>query len=270
MAAKPAVMVNSCTGKMGRAVAEAAVKAGLQLVPYTLCGASEAASKQEIDVAGQQLQLVGPDTRDAVIQQVRRLGTGDAGGCGCCTAARLHAPMHARRLPCMHPCRHGACPSSPSLHSAHIACAHTCNARARPQVKQQHPDLIMIDYTLPDVIHDMATLYIKHATPFVMGTTGGDRQRLADEVAAAGLYAVIAPQMGKQVRTERERVSLGLTAGGRFWPPARQRAQRRPKQRMAAKGVQLGRQLGRQALLGTGIRQRACVCAVRRSLRSRR
>jgi 4-hydroxy-tetrahydrodipicolinate reductase len=68
--AKPAVMVNSCTGKMGRAVAEAAVRAGLDLVPFTLCGASEAAAGQAVEVAGKQLQLVGPDTRDNLIQEV--------------------------------------------------------------------------------------------------------------------------------------------------------------------------------------------------------
>jgi 4-hydroxy-tetrahydrodipicolinate reductase len=67
---KPAVMVNSCTGKMGRAVAEAAVRAGLDLVPFTLCGASEAAAGKAVEVAGTQLQLVGPDTRDNLIQEV--------------------------------------------------------------------------------------------------------------------------------------------------------------------------------------------------------
>ncbi|KAF6261032.1 hypothetical protein COO60DRAFT_1294061 [Scenedesmus sp. NREL 46B-D3] len=133
--ARPALMVNSCTGKMGRAVAEAAVRAGLDLVPYTLCGASEVAANKAVDVAGKQLQLVGPDTRDNLIEEV----------------------------------------------------------------KQQYPNLIMVDYTLPDVIHDMAQLYIKHNTPFVMGTTGGDRAKLAADVQAADLYAVIAPQMGKQV-----------------------------------------------------------------------
>jgi dihydrodipicolinate reductase len=68
------------------------------------------------------------------------------------------------------------------------------------QVKQQHPNLIMVDYTVPDVIHDMVDLYIKHQTPFVMGTTGGNRAQILADVKAADLYAVIAPQMGKQVR----------------------------------------------------------------------
>lgn len=66
-------------------------------------------------------------------------------------------------------------------------------------MKQQHPNLIMVDYTVPDVIHEMVDLYIKHKTPFVMGTTGGDRAKILADVKAADLYAVIAPQMGKQV-----------------------------------------------------------------------
>jgi len=54
---------------MGRAVAEAAVKAGLPLVPYTLCGAAEAAASSSVEVSGQLLKLVGPDTRDQLIEQ---------------------------------------------------------------------------------------------------------------------------------------------------------------------------------------------------------
>lgn len=69
-ASKPVVMVNSCTGKMGRAVADAAVRAGLTLAPYTLCSEGEAGGNKTIEVAGQQLQLIGPSTRDAVIEQV--------------------------------------------------------------------------------------------------------------------------------------------------------------------------------------------------------
>lgn len=32
-----------------------------------------------------------------------------------------------------------------------------------------------------------------------MGTTGGDRHQLVEDTQNAGVYAVIAPQMGKQV-----------------------------------------------------------------------
>lgn len=69
-AAKPVVMVNSCTGKMGRAVADAALRAGLTLAPYTLCSDKEAEETKMVEVSGQQLQLVGPSTRDQVIEQV--------------------------------------------------------------------------------------------------------------------------------------------------------------------------------------------------------
>lgn len=134
-APKPAVMVNSVTGKMGRAVAEAAAHAGLQVLPYTLCGAGEAVPGAAVDVAGRRVALVGPAERDALIERL----------------------------------------------------------------KGEHPSLIIVDYTIPDVIMGMAALYAKHKVPFVMGTTGGDREKLLRDTEAAGVYAVIAPQMGKQV-----------------------------------------------------------------------
>lgn len=84
-------MVNSCTGKMGRAVAEAAVRAGLDLVPFTLCGAKEAEANASIEVAGQQLQLVGPQTRDDQIQQVGFNGCETAHPCRFTLYAVLHS-----------------------------------------------------------------------------------------------------------------------------------------------------------------------------------
>lgn len=70
----------------------------------------------------------------------------------------------------------------------------------------------MVDYTVPDVIHEMADIYTKHGTPFVMGTTGGDRAKLAADVRKADLYAVIAPQMGKQVHSPDHQPQVrGLT-----------------------------------------------------------
>lgn len=44
-----------------------------------------------------------------------------------------------------------------------------------------------------------AIFYGRNEVPFVMGTTGGDRQQLMADVTSAGVHAVIAPQMGKQV-----------------------------------------------------------------------
>lgn len=44
-----------------------------------------------------------------------------------------------------------------------------------------------------------AELYCKFKVPFVMGTTGGDRQLLYKTVQDSNVYSVISPQMGKQV-----------------------------------------------------------------------
>lgn len=105
LAAKPPLMVNSCIGKMGRAVAEAAVRAGLPLVPYTLCGAKEAAADESVEVAGEKLQLIGPDTRDAVIEQVRHANSIPAAEMTCglyvCCEPQLHPAQPARAVTCL-------------------------------------------------------------------------------------------------------------------------------------------------------------------------
>ena len=46
---------------------------------------------------------------------------------------------------------------------------------------------------------DNARFYSHNNLPFVMGTTGGDREQLMEDTRRSGVYAVIAPQMGKQV-----------------------------------------------------------------------
>ena len=51
-----------------------------------------------------------------------------------------------------------------------------------------------------------ALLYGKLGLNFVMGTTGGDREKLMKDVHASGVYAVIAPQMGKQVIQHERRL----------------------------------------------------------------
>jgi len=118
---------------MGQAVAEAALRAGLEVVPYTMTAAVQA--NKLFSVGDMQLASVGPGERDALI----------------------------------------------------------------PELKAKYPNLVVVDYTLPDVIHEMADFYVKHRLPFVMGTTGGDRARLLQQVKDAKLYAVIAPNMGKQI-----------------------------------------------------------------------
>lgn len=128
-------MVNSCSGKMGHATAEAVVRAGLTLVPYSITGESGAVAVSNVGVSGIPVELV---------------------------------PMEARQQ------------------------------RVR-ELREQYPGLVVIDYTLPSAVNDNARFYCDNQLPFVMGTTGGDREQLMRDVAESGTYAVIAPNMGKQV-----------------------------------------------------------------------
>lgn len=61
------------------------------------------------------------------------------------------------------------------------------------------PNLLVIDFTHPSAVNDNARFYVEQRLPFVMGTTGGDRQRLADDVREGSLPCVISPNMGKQI-----------------------------------------------------------------------
>ena len=59
--------------------------------------------------------------------------------------------------------------------------------------------LLAIDYTHPSAVNANALFYIDNKLPFVMGTTGGDREKLVADVNAANHFAVIAPNMAKQI-----------------------------------------------------------------------
>ena len=62
-----------------------------------------------------------------------------------------------------------------------------------------HKGFISIDYTHPTAVNDNALFYCQNDLPFVMGTTGGDRELLARTVRDANTAAVIAPNMAKQI-----------------------------------------------------------------------
>ncbi|CAL5337050.1 unnamed protein product [Camellia sinensis] len=64
---------------------------------------------------------------------------------------------------------------------------------------EEYPNLMVVDYIVPASVNDNAELYCRVGVPFVMGTTGGDRERLYKTVEDSKVYAVISPQMGKQV-----------------------------------------------------------------------
>ncbi|QTA89428.1 dihydrodipicolinate reductase [Desulfonema magnum] len=66
-------------------------------------------------------------------------------------------------------------------------------------IKKNKGSFIIVDYTHPSAVNNNATFYCENSIPFVMGTTGGDRNFLTDTVNASSVPAVIAPNMGKQI-----------------------------------------------------------------------
>jgi 4-hydroxy-tetrahydrodipicolinate reductase len=58
---------------------------------------------------------------------------------------------------------------------------------------------ISVDYTHPAAVNSNAAFYCKNSLPFVMGTTGGDRETLLKTVEDSRVAAVIAPNMAKQI-----------------------------------------------------------------------
>ncbi|PQP96335.1 4-hydroxy-tetrahydrodipicolinate reductase 2 chloroplastic [Prunus yedoensis var. nudiflora] len=127
------IMVNSCSGKMGKAIIQAADSAGLSVVPASF-GSSEE-SGQIVQVGANEILIHGPSEREGTLASLL----------------------------------------------------------------EKYPNLIVVDFTVPSAVNDNAELYCKVGVPFVMGTTGGDRDRLYKTVEDSQVYAVISPQMGKQV-----------------------------------------------------------------------
>ncbi len=64
---------------------------------------------------------------------------------------------------------------------------------------QEGGDVICIDFTHPSAVNDNAEFYCRRNLPFVMGTTGGNREALAETVENSSVCAVIAPNMAKQI-----------------------------------------------------------------------
>ena len=58
---------------------------------------------------------------------------------------------------------------------------------------------ISVDYTHPAAVNSNAMFYCQNNLPFVMGTTGGDREALLKIVEDSRVAAVIAPNMAKQI-----------------------------------------------------------------------
>jgi 4-hydroxy-tetrahydrodipicolinate reductase len=62
-----------------------------------------------------------------------------------------------------------------------------------------HGEFISVDFTHPSAVNDNADFYCRRRLPFVMGTTGGDREKLIQTVRDSTVCAVIAPNMAKQI-----------------------------------------------------------------------
>lgn len=71
--------------------------------------------------------------------------------------------------------------------------------KAISEIRQRHGDFVVIDFTHPSAVNENAQFYCNNKIPFVMGTTGGDRDKLLQTVEKSSISAVIAPNMAKQI-----------------------------------------------------------------------
>lgn len=71
--------------------------------------------------------------------------------------------------------------------------------KAIGDIKKAHGNFLSVDYTHPSAVNDNAKFYCDFNLPFVMGTTGGDRELLEETVLSSSIAAVIAPNMAKQI-----------------------------------------------------------------------
>ena len=66
-------------------------------------------------------------------------------------------------------------------------------------IKDEEGLFLSVDYTHPSAVNSNAEFYCRHGLPFVMGTTGGNRQGLEEAVRTSSTSAIIAPNMAKQI-----------------------------------------------------------------------
>jgi len=59
--------------------------------------------------------------------------------------------------------------------------------------------LVIVDFTHPTAVNPNTEMYAKAKCPFVMGTTGGDKDKMMKVTTDSETYAVIAPNMCKQI-----------------------------------------------------------------------
>lgn len=67
------------------------------------------------------------------------------------------------------------------------------------QIIEKEGPFITVDYTHPSAVNDNTDFYCENRLPFVMGTTGGDRDKMYESVKNSTIPAVISPNMAKQI-----------------------------------------------------------------------
>lgn len=67
------------------------------------------------------------------------------------------------------------------------------------KIKADFGPFITVDYTHPSAVDANVAFYCAHGLPFVMGTTGGNREQIRADVDHSAIPAVIAPNMAKQI-----------------------------------------------------------------------
>ena len=72
-------------------------------------------------------------------------------------------------------------------------------AEKMDEIKATYGSFISVDYTHPTAVDANVTFYCEKELPFVMGTTGGNREQIREDVNNSTIAAVIAPNMAKQI-----------------------------------------------------------------------
>lgn len=189
------------------------MRAGLTLVPFSLTGESEAVAVGKVGVQGIPVELVGPAERQSAIESIKRWVRADYGRPGStpqsCRQAAPATESTAAHCRCaashVHDAPWHAPPHNSTTQLPHVGAASTrawwatqlhptllfmtlTNHRTTPFLPgcSQYPDLVLVDYTLPQVLNGNAEFYCQNKLPFVMGTTGGDRDKLLADVKVKG------------------------------------------------------------------------------------
>jgi 4-hydroxy-tetrahydrodipicolinate reductase len=133
------------------------------------------------------------------MQPVTVMVNGIPGNVACTVARHVQGDRRFRLLPCSF--------TGPEIQAAEHAIGETAVRLIRPEareaavndIRRAHGDFLSVDYTHPSAVNTNAEFYCRRGLPFVMGTTGGNRQQLEDTVRSSGVAAVVAPNMAKQI-----------------------------------------------------------------------